>query len=90
VPSLLGVTGRSLFLFYADDDGKTYVSIFDRTTKDTARFSIDISPDEMYYNAYFLSQGGVLCALLGTKYEAKIVWWRFDKQLGASSPGLDK
>jgi hypothetical protein len=90
VPSLLGATGRNFFLIYADDDGKTYVSSFDRTTRDTARFSIDISPDEMYYNAYFLSQGAVLCALLGTKYEAKIVWWRFDKQLGASSSGLVK
>jgi hypothetical protein len=90
VPSLLGATGRDFFLIYADDDGKTYVATFDRTTRDLARFSIDISPDEMYYNAYFLSEGGVLCALLGTKYEARIVWWRFDKQLGASSSGLVK
>lgn len=90
VPSLLGATGRDFFLIYADDEGKTYISTFDRTTRDTARFSIDISPDEMYYNAYFLSQGGVLCALLGTKYEARIVWWRFDKQLGGSSSGLVK
>jgi hypothetical protein len=90
VPELLGATGRNFYLIYADDDGKTYVSTYDRTTRDTARFSIDISPDEMYYNAYYLSPSGVLCALLGTKYEARIVWWRFDKQLGTTGSGLVK
>jgi hypothetical protein len=90
VPSLLGATARDFFLIYADDDGKTYVSCYDRATRDDSRFSIDISPDEMYFNAYYLSPGGVLCALLGTKDEARIVWWRFDKQLGAPSAGLAK
>jgi len=82
---LLGAAGKALFFIYADDDGKTYVSTYDRTTRETVRYSIDIAADELYYNAYYLSRDGVLCALLGTKYEARVVWWRFDKLIGAAA-----
>jgi hypothetical protein len=85
VPALLGAAGRSFFFIYADDDGKTYISTFDRTTRASAKYSIDIAADELYYNAFYLTKDGVLCALLGTKYEAKVVWWRFDKLLGAKA-----
>ena len=53
-------------------------AVFDQTT-------IDIAADELYYNAYYLSRDGVLSALLGTRYEARIVWWRFDKLMGADA-----
>jgi hypothetical protein len=85
VPTLLGVAGRDLFFIYADDDDRTYISTFDRSTKAVSRYSIDIAADEFFYNDYFLSSDGVLCALLGTKYEARVVWWRFDKLIGASA-----
>lgn len=85
VPALIGAAGRAFFFIYADDDGKTYVSTFDRTTRETIRYSIDIAADELFYNAYYLSPEGVLCALLGTKYEARIVWWRFDKLISANA-----
>jgi hypothetical protein len=55
-----------------------------------ARFNIDIAPDELFYNNFYLSPDGVLCALLGTKYEARIVWWRFDKTLGRTSTEIMK
>jgi hypothetical protein len=85
VPQFLGAAGKDFFFMYADDDGRTYVSTYDRTTKVMARYSIDIATDELFYNAYYLSRDGVFCALLGTKYEARIVWWRFDKLIGAGS-----
>jgi len=85
IPTLLGVAGRAFFFIYADDDSKTYVSTYDRSSKSVARYSIDIAPDELYYTSYYLSHDGVLCALLGTKYEARVVWWRFDKLIGASA-----
>jgi len=89
VPALIGAAGRSFFFIYADDDGKTYISTFDRTSRDTVRYSIDISPDELFYTSFYLSPEGVLCALLGTRYEARVVWWRFDRIIAASS-GLVK
>jgi hypothetical protein len=84
IPEFLGAAGRDFFFIYADDEGRTFITTYDRTTRDTARFSIDIAADELFYNSYFLSADGVLCALLGTKYEARIVWWRFDRLLGSS------
>jgi hypothetical protein len=79
VPELLGAAGSDLFFLSSDDDGKTYFSAFDRTSRDMTRYSIDIASDELLYDSYFLSREGILCALLGSKYEARIVWWRFDK-----------
>jgi hypothetical protein len=85
VPEFLGAAGRDFFFIFADDEGKTFVSTYDRSTKAVSRYSIDVSADELFYNSYFLSRDGVLCALLGTKYEARVVWWRFDKLIGASA-----
>jgi hypothetical protein len=85
VPEFLGAAGRDFFFIYADDDGRTYISTFDRTSKSVSRYSLDIAADELFYNSYFLSRDGILCAILGTKYEARVVWWRFDKLIGASA-----
>jgi hypothetical protein len=90
IPGLIGAAGRVFFFIYADDEGKTFVSTYDRGTRATARFGIDIADDELYYNAYYLSGDGVLSAILGTKYEARIVWWRFDKLIASSSSGIVK
>jgi len=90
VPGLVGAAGRAFFLMYADDEGKTFVSTYDRITRTTARYGIDIADDELYFNAYYLSADGVLCAILGTKYDAKIVWWRFDKLIAGTSSGIVK
>jgi hypothetical protein len=85
VPEFLGVAGRDFFFIYAEDDGRTYVSTYDRSSKAVSRYSIDIAADELFFNSYFLSDDGVLCALLGTKYEARVVWWRFDKFIGTNA-----
>ncbi len=85
IPALLGAAGRTFFFIFADDDGKTYISTFNRTTREMIRYSLDISADELFYTTYFLSRDGVLCALLGTKYEARAVWWRFDKLIGSNA-----
>jgi hypothetical protein len=90
VPEFLGAAGNALFFMLADDEGRTFVSTFDRTTRAVTRYGIDISTDELYFNAYFLSRDGILCALLGTKYEARVVWWRFDKMIGGIGQGLAK
>ncbi len=84
IPELLGVSGDRLFLTTADDEGKSYLSIFDLSSRNISRYSIDIAPDELFYSTLCLSSDGIVCALLGTKYEARVVWWRFDKLLGAS------
>jgi hypothetical protein len=89
IPAFLGVAGRDFFFIYANDDGRTYISTFDRITRQTVRYALDIAADELFYDAFYLSREGVLCALLATEYEARVVWWRFDKLLGVDG-GLAK
>ena len=90
IPEFLGVSGDRLFFITADDDGRSFLSIYDTGARDMKRYSIEIASDELYYSTLFLSPEGILCALLGTKYEARVVWWRFDKLLGAPAKSGEK
>ena len=87
IPALLGVAGDRFFFVTIDDQSRTSIAIFDRANKGMERFPIDIATDELYFNTMSLSADGVLSALLGTKYEARVVWWRFDRigRQGAST-----
>ncbi|HTX71351.1 MAG TPA: hypothetical protein VMC79_00860 [Rectinemataceae bacterium] len=89
IPELIGAAGNAFFLMTGDDAGKTYLSTFDRTSHLITRYSIDIAPEEQFYNAFTLSKEGILCALLGTRYEARIVWWRFDRIVKGLGSGPD-
>ena len=84
IPELIGMADRRLFFLTADDQDRSQVSVYDTTLRSTSRYNLDIAPDELYYSAMYLSPDGILCALLGTKYEARVVWWRFDKLLGGA------
>lgn len=88
VPEFLGAAGKAFFFISADDKGSTLVTTFDRTTRAVTKYLIDIAQDELLYNAYFLSGDGILCALLATRYEARVVWWRFDKLIGGVGQGI--
>jgi hypothetical protein len=79
VPELLGVAGERFFFVTIDDDSHTTVSILGRLNKSVRRFAIAIAQDELYFNTMSLSRDGVISALLGSRYEARVVWWRFDK-----------
>jgi hypothetical protein len=85
VPQFLGVAGDRFFFVNIDDESKTSISIFNRNTNGLQRYSIEIAPEELYFSTMALSPEGVISALLGTKYEARIVWWRFDKIIGLSA-----
>lgn len=89
VPELLGASGERFFLVTVDDQSRSSVAVLNRTNKGIERYPIDIGSDELYFNTMCLSPEGVLSALLGTKYEARVVWWRFDK-LGRQDAGLLK
>lgn len=73
--------GRNLFFTTNDEAGTTYVAVYNGLSKSMKRYSIAIEPEELQYTTLFLSPGGILCALLGTRFEARAVWWRFDKIL---------
>jgi len=83
---LAGAAAGVLFLSAADDDGATYYGLFNTESRTMKRFSLKIEPDETLYVAFSLSPEGILSAILGSRYEARFVWWRFDKMLGGLAP----
>ncbi|MDA8410154.1 MAG: hypothetical protein M0001_07145, partial [Treponema sp.] len=78
VPELLGTVGDRFFFVSIDDKSNASIAILNRANKNMERFPIEIGSDELFFNTMSLSPDGVLSALLGTKYEARVVWWRFD------------
>jgi len=77
--------GRNLFFTTTDEAENTYVAVYQAATKSLKRFSIQIDPDELQYTTLVLSPDGILCALMGTRFEARIVWWRFDRVLAGGA-----
>lgn len=77
---LAGSAGDTIYLS-ASDEGNTYYGLYDIKNKTTRRYSLRIDPEETLYTAFAISPEGILSGLLGTKYEARFVWWRFDRML---------
>ena len=77
--------GRNLFFTTTDGEGRTFIAVYNGPAKSMKRYSISIDPDELQYTTLYLSNGGILCALMGTRFEARVVWWRFDKILPGGS-----
>ncbi len=73
--------GRNLFFTTTDEEGRTFVAVYNGSARAMKRYSITIEPEELQYTTLFLSPGGILCALMGTRFEARVVWWRFDRIL---------
>lgn len=78
---LAGAAAGALFLTAADE-GATYYGLFDLRTRTTRRFLLRVDPDETMYATFSLSPEGILSGLLGSRYEARFAWWRFDRMLG--------
>ncbi|NLJ10590.1 MAG: hypothetical protein GX438_09670 [Treponema sp.] len=82
VYSVLGVSrGNKVFLSIPDTNGY-HLLVLDLESKDQKRGFIKVDPDELAFNTFYLSEDGILSALLATDYEAKIVWWRTEKLTG--------
>jgi len=79
----VGTARGAVFMSAVDDDGSLQYGVFDPESKTLSRFSLIIDPDEMLYNCFHLSPEGILSGILASRYEARIVWWRFDKVTGA-------
>lgn len=82
----LGVTLGKVFMSAVDDEGSTYFGVFDPASKVLSRFSLVIEPDELMYRTLHLSPDGIVSAILATRFEARVVWWRFDRVIGGRAP----
>jgi hypothetical protein len=80
---LLGAArGGRLYLLVTDAEGATYLGVFELGSRTLKKYALDIEGEALRYSAYHLSEEGILTALLASEYEAKVVWWRFDRLFG--------
>jgi hypothetical protein len=77
-----GAASGNLFLSAVDEDGQTYHALYELASRSMRRYALGIEADELRYVTFSLAPEGILSALLGSSYEARIVWWRFDKLTG--------
>ena len=77
-----GAAAGNLFLSAVDENGQSHYALYNLASRSMRRFTLEIESDELRYVTFSLAPEGILSALLGASYEAKIVWWRFDKLLG--------
>ena len=78
--------GRNLFFTTTDEEGNTFIAVYSGSARVLKRYSIRIDSDELQYTTLYLSPDGILCALMGTRFEARVVWWRFDRILSGGAP----
>lgn len=79
---LLGVSaGKAFFLLRREDANLFRLHILDRDGKRIARRYLVMEDSELFFKELRLSPSGIIYALLGEEYEAKVVWWRSDKLL---------
>ena len=76
----LDASGR-VYLSATGSDGSFTVSVMDLDSRKPKRYVLPIELDELEYASFNLSPEGILSALLATRFEARVVWWRFDKAL---------
>ena len=77
--SLLGVIqGERIFLQFPEEKGY-YLLIMEPAAQRQYQGFIAVQPEELAFNAFNLSEEGILSALLVEKWDIKLVWWRTDK-----------
>ncbi|MDR2418366.1 MAG: hypothetical protein LBD79_04865 [Treponema sp.] len=81
--SMLGVirNGR-VFLYAPVENGYSLLVLGEQGRW---RGFIQVSPDEFEFNAFSLSDDGILSAILAGAWDVKLVWWRTDKFMGGAS-----
>ncbi len=82
VYSFIGAARGGKFFFSAPDEGGYSLLMLSAGSPEQKRGLIRVDDDELVFNAFYLSQDGILSALLAGEYEAKLVWWRTDRMVG--------
>jgi len=80
--SFLGAARGEKFFFSVPDSGGYALLVLSAGSPEQKRGYIRVDDEELVFNAFYLSDDGILSALLATEYEANIVWWRTDRMVG--------
>lgn len=79
---LLGVSSRGAFYLLRREDTNLFrLLVLDRSGKPAARRYLVMDDSELYFKTMGLSAEGIIYALLGEEFRARIVWWRSDRLL---------
>jgi hypothetical protein len=86
--SMLGVirNGRAFLSFPVENGYSLLILDLDSPGGEQRQGFIQVSNEELQFNAFNLSDEGILSALLVDDWQVKVVWWRTDKLI---SPGED-
>jgi hypothetical protein len=79
---LLGVNTRGAFYLLRREDSNLFqLLVLDRAGKPAARRYLVVEDSELYFKLLGISAEGIIYALLGEEFRARVVWWRSDKLL---------
>ena len=77
--TLIGITREGgILLSFPTDTGYTVLRM-DSNGLGQRRSFINVSPEELRFNSFYLSPEGILCALLADDWKINVVWWRMDR-----------
>jgi hypothetical protein len=77
--SMLGVTRGGKALLYVPIDTGYSIIYLNTNSNEQRRGVINFSNNELQFNDFFLSEEGILCAMLVDEFNVKMVWWRTDR-----------
>ena len=83
--SLLGVIrGGKIFLYIPVEGGYSILIMSSDSgiSGEQQRGFIRVADEELQFNAFDLSEDGILSGLLADEWQVKLVWWRTDRFLG--------
>jgi len=80
--SMLGVMRSGKALLYFPVDSGYSILFADTNSREQRRGYIHFTNDELRYNDFYLSNEGILSAMLADNFNIKLVWWRTDRFMG--------
>ena len=81
---VLGVARNNKVLLYSPINSGYTLLYIDLNSREQRRAFINFSINEIRYNDFFLSNDGILSAMLADNNNVKMVWWRTDRFIGES------
>jgi len=84
---LLGLNaGGYYFLLRREDANLFQLLIVEPSGRELTRRHLVVEDSQLYYKQVGMSASGILYALLGEEYDAKVVWWRSDRLVREVEP----
>jgi hypothetical protein len=84
--SVLGVVENGWVFLSVPVDGGYSLLVVRENSSEQRRGFIQVDNNELYFNAFDVSDDGILSGLLADDWQAKIVWWRSDSLIGEIIP----